>query len=563
METLRKGLRAGGRSSATVGRVGGRVARAGAVSLLVLAGLASSLLVARPSVGGTGTTTSAATTTVSTAPSVLVVTGHGYGHGLGMSQWGADGYARHGFTYDRILAHYYRGTTIEPARGRTLRVLIAQAKSVTLGSTAAWSVTDGSGTRVPLDSGTLVLGSTLALDSHPELSPPFSFTSPAPLTIDGQAYRGKLVVSSDGKLVSAIDYVGLEQYLKGVVPSEMPSTWPAAALEAQAVAARSYALANLVKTGPFDLYGDSRSQAYGGVGVESPATSTAVDATAGLVLEYDGKVADALFHSSSGGRTVSALEATGVAVPYLVSVADPYDTLSPEHDWGPLLFDAAKLQTTLKLPAITGAAATDGPSGRVKTLELSTGDEPPESFTGSELRVALGLPSTWFDPVLLRLQSSVRTVAYGAAATLLGTAGGTGVTLEAKPAGTRSWVAAGAPAPVADGSFALSVKPRLTTVYRLAFGAARVGLVTVAVAARVSAAVSSAGVAGTAKPAAVGSPVQLLRRDGAAWTIASSTVTDAAGGFSFGGSPAAGTYRVRVMPGHGLASGLSALLTVP
>ena len=564
METLRKGLRAGGRSSATVGRVGGRVARAGAVFLLVLAGLASSLLIARPSVGGTGTTTSAATTTVSTAPSVLVVTGHGYGHGLGMSQWGAYGYARHGFTYDRILAHYYRGTTIEQARGRTLRVLLAQAKSVTLGSTAAWSVTDASGTRVPLDSGTLELGSTLELDAHPELSPPFSFTSPAPLTIDGHAYRGKLVVSSDGKLVSVIDYVGLEQYLKGVVPSEMPSTWPAAALEAQAVAARSYALANLVKTGPFDLYGDSRSQAYGGVGVESPATSTAVDATAGLVLEYDGKVADALFHSSSGGRTVSSLEATGVAVPYLVSVADPYDTLSPEHDWGPLLFDAAKLQTTLKLPAaVTGAAVTDGPSGRVKTLELSTGDDAPVPFTGSQLRVALDLPSTWFDPVLLSLQSSVRTVAYGAAATLLGTAGDADVTLEAKPAGTRSWVAAGTPAPATDGSFSLSVKPRLTTVYRLAYGAARVGLVTVAVAARVTAAVSAAGVSGTAKPASAGSPVQLLRRDGAVWTIASSTVTDAAGGFGFGGSPAAGTYRVRVMPGHGLVPGLSAQMTVP
>ena len=344
----------------------------------------------------------------------------------------------------------------------------------------------------------------------------------------------------------------------------MPPTWPAAALEAQAVAARSYALANLVKTGSFDLYGDSRSQAYDGAGAETPATNQAVDATAGLVLDYDSKVADALFHSSSGGRTVSSLEATGVAVPYLVSVADPYDTLSPEHLWGPLLFDAAKLQTTLKLAgAITGAAVSDGPSARVKTLELSIGDAPPVSFTGNQLRVALALPSTWFDPVLLRLQSSVRTVAYGAAATLVGTATGAGVTLEAKPAGTRAWAGAGTLPPTGDGSFSLSVKPRLTTAYRLVYGAARAGLVTVAVSARVSAAVSAGGVTGTAKPAAAGSPVQLLRRDGLAWTIASSTVTDAAGGFSFGGSPAAGTYRVRVTPGHGLASGLSAPLTVP
>jgi stage II sporulation protein D len=564
MEMLRKGPPSAGRGSATVGRVGRRVARTGAVLLLVFAGLASSLLVARASVGGTATTTTeAATTTVSTAPAVLVVTGHGYGHGLGMSQWGAYGYARHGFDYGRILAHYYRGTTLTHAGGRTLRVLLVQSKSVSLGSAGAWSVTDAAGRRVALDPGTLALGGALELDAHPELSPPFSFTSPAPMTVDGHAYRGKLLVSSDGKLVTVVNGVGLEQYLKGVVPSEMPSTWPAAALQAQAVAARSYALANLVKSGPFDLYSDSRSQAYGGVGVESPPTSAAVDTTAGLVLDYDGKVADTLFHASSGGRTVSSVEATGVAVPYLVSVPDPYDTYSPEHDWGPLLFDAAKLQAVLKLPAaITAATVVDGTSGRVKSLAVSTDDGPPMSFTGSQLRLALALRSTWFAPVLLRLQTSIRTVAYGTAATLEGDAAD-GVTLEALPAGTRNWAWAGAPTAAADGSFSLSVKPRLTTAYRLAYRSARAGLVTVSVAPRVVAAASAGSVAGTATPAAAGGRVQLLRREGSAWTAVSATATDAAGAFGFGGTLAAGTYRVRVTPGHGLVAGLSAALTLP
>ena len=115
----------------------------------------------------------------------------------------------------------------------------------------------------------------------------------------------------------------------------MPSNWPAEALKAQAVAARSYALANLTKGRAFDLYGDTRSQVYGGIAAESPAASAAVDATKGQVVLYDGKVADTLFFSTSGGRTVSALEATGDAVPYLVSVADPYDTLSPLPRLGP------------------------------------------------------------------------------------------------------------------------------------------------------------------------------------------------------------------------------------
>jgi len=566
MEMLRKGLRSGGRRSATVSRVGGRVARAGAVSLLVLAGFGASLLAARPSHGTAATTTStAATTTVSTAPSVLVVTGHGWGHGLGMSQWGAYGYAQHGFTYNRILAHYYPKTTLAHAPGRTLRVLLAQAKAVTVGATGGWSAIDATGKRVPLDPGTIDLGAALTLAAHPELSPPFSFTSPTPLTVNGHAYRGKLVVSSDGKLVSVIDYVGLEPYLKGVVPAEMPSNWSAAALQAQAVAARSYALANLVKTGPFDLYGDSRSQVYGGVAAESAATDAAVDSTSGMVVQYDGKIADTLFHSSSGGRTVSSLEATGVAVPYLVSVPDPYDTLSPLHDWGPLLVDAAKVQKELKLTsAIAGLTATDGASGRVKSLEVATDDDASESFTGNEVRFALGLNSTWFQPVLLGLRSGVRTIAYGGAATLLGTAdGAAGVTLEAKPSGTLNWAPAGTPVPAPDGTFSLAVKPRLATSYRLAYGSARVGLATVAVAARVTAAASASGITGTAKPAAAGAQVQLLQRSNDAWVVASSTVTDAAGGFGFGGTPAAGTYRVRVTPGRGIAPGLSALLAVP
>jgi stage II sporulation protein D len=542
------------------------VARAGAVSLLVLAGFAASLLAAHPSHGTSVTTTPAAsTTTVSTAPSVLVVTGHGWGHGLGMSQWGAYGYAQHGFTYARILAHYYPKTTLDHAVGRTLRVLVAQGKSVTLGSGGAWSVTDGSGKRVPLDQGTVELGAALTLASRPDLSPPFSFTSPAPLSVNGHAYRGKLVVSSDGKLVSVIDSVGLEPYLKGVVPAEMPSSWPVAALEAQAVAARSYALANLVKTGPFDLYGDSRSQVYGGVAVESGATNAAVDATSGMVLDYAGKVADTLFHSSSGGRTVSALEATGVAVPYLVSVADPYDTLSPNHDWGPVLVDATKLAKALKLSAgITSLTAIDGPSGRVKSLDVATDDEESSSLTGNEVRFALGLRSTWFQPALLGLRAGTRTVPFGTAGTLLGEAdGASAVTIEAKPSGTLNWVAAGSPVLASDGTFSLSVRPRLATAYRLAYGAARVGLATLAVTARVSATVSSAGITGTTKPAAAGAQVQLLQRSAGAWVVVTSTVTDAAGGFGFGGAPATGTYRVRVSPGQGIAPGLSGPLAVP
>ena len=132
--------------------------------------------------------------------------------------------------------------------------------------------------------------------------------------------------------------------MKGVVAAEMPKTWPAAALQAQAVAARSYALANLQKAGSFDLFADGRSQIYGGVGARDARHRRRGRRDAGQVVLWQGKVADTLYSSSSGGRTASAQAALGQDLPYLASVADPYDSLSPYHDWGPIARRAAPMR---------------------------------------------------------------------------------------------------------------------------------------------------------------------------------------------------------------------------
>src|SRR5262249_2325151 len=115
----------------------------------------------------TATTTTATNTppvtppaqlTTSTAPTTLVFTGHGWGHGIGMSQWGAYGYALHGWTYDQILAHYYQGTTIGTAPVDTVRVLLVEgAKRVGLTSAVPWRVRDAAGTVVKLPAGKIVL----------------------------------------------------------------------------------------------------------------------------------------------------------------------------------------------------------------------------------------------------------------------------------------------------------------------------------------------------------------------------------------------------------------------
>jgi stage II sporulation protein D len=570
METFGKASTGPAGTSATVDRVGRSALRLAAASLSFLGGLCLAVLGAGPAFGLGSSTTSAtvssttANVTTSSAKSVLVLDGHGWGHGLGMSQWGAYGYAKHGWSYRRILAHYYTGTSLgpAPAKAEAVRVLLVAAKKATLTSGVSWTVTDSAGRQTKLAPGALVLKGALALAARSALQPPYTFSAAEPISVDGAPYRGKLTVSATGKLVQVIDVVGLEQYLKAVVPSEAPSNWPPEALKAQAVAARSYALANLAKGRPFDLYSDTRSQVYGGIDAESAATNAAVAATRGQVVLYNGTVADTLFFSTSGGRTASSLEATGTAVPYLVSVPDPYDTLSPYHDWGPVLVDAAKAAKELKLSApISDVELQNGPSGRVSSVTVFSADDSQATLTGEQLRAALGLRSTWFTSALLELLPTAKTMTYGGAVSLTGTVHGADVvSLESKTAAQPVWTPAGAPAPGSGGAFSMIVRPQATTQYRLAWGGVRAGLAKIAVAPRVDATVSAASVSGSIRPALASAAVQLQQQSGTAWKTVSSTVTDTAGAWSFSGALPTGTYRIRCAPGQGLAPGVSATL---
>src|SRR5712691_8678578 len=307
----------------------------------------------------------------------FVVTGHGWGHGVGMSQYGAYGYAQHGFTYAKIVAHYFPGTTLGPAPASKVRVLLTgSAPTLKVGSTADFTVQDASGDSHDVAAGTYTLTQKLKLkvDNNATAKPltgPLVFEpGTSPLTLSSRHYRGAIQIDVVDAKLRAINLVGLEQYLYGVVPSEMPYTWAPEALKAQAVVARSYALASR-RTGAFDLYPDTRDQVYLGLDHEKPSSNAAVDATAGKVVLYEGQVAKTYFFSTSGGRTVSAEDAWGEAVPYLVSVPDPYDSISPHHDWGPLVFTAAKVAKVLKLKGVVvDLQPALNPSGRVKVLNV-------------------------------------------------------------------------------------------------------------------------------------------------------------------------------------------------
>ena len=241
-------------------------------------------------------------------------------------------------------------------------MLVGEAKgAVKLRSKVPFRVRDVFGKTYPLPAGELVLGPKLwvTVNGAPtELAGPILFLpGTEPLELD-RPYRGQIEVGVTGQKLNAVNVVGLEQYLQGVVPQEMPSAWPDEALKAQAVAARSYALSHRISGKTFDLYADVRSQVYGGIAGESPRTTAAVQATKGEVLLWEGKPIDALFHSTSGGKTVAAVEVFGKPVP----ISSPSTTRTaicrPLNSWGPTPVPETTIRKGLKLRTpVTGAQA--------------------------------------------------------------------------------------------------------------------------------------------------------------------------------------------------------------
>lgn len=323
-----------------------------------------------------------ASAAVRTAPEVsgrfpeIAFYGRGWGHGVGMSQYGARGRALAGQTSSQILAHYYAGTTLGSKNPATaVRVLVLTGFGATTATPAtihgrggSWTIdgvaktfpADAKLTLAPTASGattfnlavTSATGNRLyaakvsgSLAVRPSASSVLLQLDSKPSTYD--RYRGVLRVYLT-TTVRVVNEVGLDAYLRGVVPAEMPSSWPTEALKAQAIAARSYAAVHLhPTTSTFDVYDDTRSQVYRGTKVETAATNAAIKATSGVVLKSGSAVANALFHSTGGGATENNeyvfVSSTGAivagAVSYLRGSPDrapngtAYDAAAPLATW--------------------------------------------------------------------------------------------------------------------------------------------------------------------------------------------------------------------------------------
>jgi len=334
--------------------------------------------------------------------------GRGWGHGVGLSQHGARGRALAGQGAAEILAHYFAGTTIGtvPA-GTAIRVLVlddhvpAAATPLTVvGRGDAWTIV-GVDETFPADARLRLFPATSgrtttwrAVVDRTAGVVLYDAKAPADLRVRGATaattfelparsatygtYRGTLRIVLAGPKADVVNELPLESYLRGVVPVEMPSSWPLAARTAQTIAARSYAAARLrpgVST--FDVYDDSRSQVYRGVRAETAAANAVIAATANQVLRSGTAIASALFHSTGGGATESNENVYVSASGARVATPVRYLRGSPDRDPSGVAYDAAapyatwrtKAYTLAQLSAIFAADARTN-VGTLVTLDL-------------------------------------------------------------------------------------------------------------------------------------------------------------------------------------------------
>ena len=227
------------------------------------------------------------------------------------------------------------------------------------------------------------------------------------IMVNGAPYRGYITLLKKNGL-TVINNIQVEDYLYGVVPKEMPSNWPAEALCAQSVAARTFALKNRKRHSEegFDLCNTSHCQVYEGMSAEMRTTTEAVNNTRGEVLFYKGAIIDALFHTDSGGMTESSENVWGSSVPYLRAVTETQMQTQPWNRSISMASFVQKIEADGKIlgtlreirlsPLLIGKGSEDRtPSGRVRSMEF-IGSKGRVILSGNDLRSMFSLPSTLF-----------------------------------------------------------------------------------------------------------------------------------------------------------------------
>ncbi|WP_027876141.1 SpoIID/LytB domain-containing protein [Meiothermus cerbereus] len=219
-------------------------------------------------------------------------------------------------------------------------------------------------------------------------------------TLGGRSYRGNLLVVWQAGRALFINRVWLEDYLLGVVPGEVPASFPDSVLQAQTILARTFALYRLNPKGLYDLCATERCQVYLGRSAETPRHTSAVYATRSLIVSYNHKPITAVYHADSGGYTAASAEVWGNNVPYLVSRPDPF-AQSPNSTWSRTLTPDAVAKALAGLGIQVGTVQSITPlfmseSGRPLRLRVvgSNGSVELDAPQSTRLLRGLGLPST-------------------------------------------------------------------------------------------------------------------------------------------------------------------------
>jgi SpoIID/LytB domain protein len=351
----------------------------------------------------------AGTSPASALPASITIVGHGFGHGRGMGQYGAAGYALDGWSYQQILGHYYGGTAVSNSSVAAIRVSLTElygAASVTVAAPAGQALLLN-GANVGAGPRTLARGGgSVAATNNADV------IVSGPYPGGSRQFAGSISLPSG--ISNVVNTVTLTQYVEGVVPREMPAGWPAEALKAQAVAARSYALAytgngtqTICDTTSCQVYGGDPAQYGGSLAAQSNAAVTATgsqellcggDAGCGSA----GQVAMTEYSASTGGYTAGgafpAVPDAGDGTP-----ANPDNISNPYHNWSVTL-PTATVQSaypavgTLQSIAITSRNQLGDMGGRVLAMVLSgTGGH--VNITGDQFAAALGLRSNWFSVI--------------------------------------------------------------------------------------------------------------------------------------------------------------------
>ena len=387
------------------------------------------------------------------APTSFSFTGSGYGHGVGMSQIGARAKALAGESATAILNYYYSGTKVETAtdskilrinignllksakvgsdsngaklqlyagtlsESKTANVLLDIPSKTTLnveisGSQLNVSTTRGAVT-TPITSGTsftLRWSGTRHLDGTPTV---ISVTANSVVNkyrygqIQFRVIKDKLL----GHRLSIINSVRLQdEYLWGI--GEVPSSWPFAALQAQAIASRTYALAKSLKIRAAcscHLYGSISDQSFVGFSKESEALygqfwKSAVDSTVGQIITYDGLPITAYFTSSTGGATETSEHAWGTATPYTLSVPDTASAdvkLNPRFATWSRQISQSVIASAFLLPDVVSLEVLSlNPVGTVDQIKATSSTGATAILTGETFRSRSKLPSAWFSIVV-------------------------------------------------------------------------------------------------------------------------------------------------------------------